>query len=388
VNNWNFYNRLNLTFFVKNIILFRRCCTLKIEKNPVLELSHWIKLLDKAIFGERSLEVRVIESSLKEGTIKKMVEQGISCGLIYLEEPRFYWISSENLEKTIALELKRRRCPSAGKEWEELPPFTEETLIVGIAAHEIRHRVQKEFQIEIIKPEDAENTSDPELRALIRFLAKVFEKYPPDLPSPKLEEEFDATVIEWIVAKLWHEGKRDILKLVKIIKEDGKKLKERGVFPSFIYWYSYFRRFFLFSLTALYPATLSKNDQPWYSQALSYGSSLSSQPLEYGSQSSQPFECSCNVSSAVIPFLPFCILPALSIRLFMPCWWLPTGGAKKLAYSMPNTSLFFCLCVLLIVAIPLPICFFILISHSSYHHHDKGIWVFPKAFLGVLKSFS
>jgi len=71
---------------------------LKNEKNPVLELFHWIKLLDKAIFGEGSLEVRVIEGSLKEEAIKKKVEQGISCGLIYLEE-KFYWISSENLEK-------------------------------------------------------------------------------------------------------------------------------------------------------------------------------------------------------------------------------------------------------------------------------------------------
>ena len=221
---------------------------MKNEKNPVLELFHWIKLLDKTIFGEGSLEVRVIEGSLKEEVIKKKVEQGISCGLIYLEE-KFYWISSENLEKTIAFELKRRRCPSAGKEWEELPPFTEESIIVGIAAHEVRHRVQKEFQIEMIKPEDAENTSDPELKALIRFLAKVFEKYPPDLPSPKLvEEEFDATVIEWMIAKLWHEGERDILKLATIVKEDWEKIKERN-FSLFLFISS----FLLFFLIACEP---------------------------------------------------------------------------------------------------------------------------------------
>jgi hypothetical protein len=214
---------------------------LKIEKNSVLELSHWIKLLDRAIFGEQSLEVRVIESSPKEEAIEKKIKQGISCGLIYREEAKFYWISSENLEKTISFELKRRRCPSAGKEWEELPPFTREEIIIGMAAHEIRHRVQKEFQIEMIKPEDAKNTSDLELIALIRFLAKVFEKYPPDLPSPELvEEEFDATVIEWIIAKLWHEGERDILKLATIIKEDGEKIKNEEIFPPF-FIYSPFR---------------------------------------------------------------------------------------------------------------------------------------------------
>jgi hypothetical protein len=208
---------------------------LEIEKDSILQLSQWIQLLDKTIFGERSLEVRVIGNyQLKEEVIKKKIEQGIACGLIWLEEAKFYWISGENLEKTIAFELKRRRCPFAGKDWEELSPFTREEIIIGMAAHEVRHRVQKEFQIEMIKPEDAKNISDSELKALIRFLAKVFERYPPDLPPSKLKEEFDATVIEWIVAKLWHEGKRDILKLVTIIKEDGKNKRE-GCFSPLLF---------------------------------------------------------------------------------------------------------------------------------------------------------
>jgi hypothetical protein len=40
----------------------------------------------------------------------------------------------------------------------------------------------------------------------------VFERYPPDMPLSKLKEEFDATVIEWIVSKLWHEEKRRYFK--------------------------------------------------------------------------------------------------------------------------------------------------------------------------------
>jgi hypothetical protein len=62
------------------------------------------------------------------------------------------------------------------------------------------------------------------------------EKYPPDLPSPKLvEEEFDATVIEWMIAKLWHEGERDILKLATIVKEDWEKIKKERNLSFFIY---------------------------------------------------------------------------------------------------------------------------------------------------------
>jgi hypothetical protein len=229
-------------------------------------------------------------------------------------------LQRKSRKKTIAFELKRRRCPSAGKEWEELPPFTEESIIVGIAAHEVRHRVQKEFQIEMIKPEDAENTSDPELKALIRFLAKVFEKYPPDLPSPKLvEEEFDATVIEWMIAKLWHEGERDILKLATIVKEDWEKIKkERNL--SFLFISS----FLLFFLIAC-----------------------------------EPFQ-------QLFFFLLFCIPPTLSVCFLMSFWWLITGGTK-LSYSVENTISFYCLCMPFIVAITLPICLFIFISHS-YHH--------------------
>jgi hypothetical protein len=61
----------------------------------------------------------------------------------------------------------------------------------------------------------------------------VFERYPPDLPLSKLKEEFDATVIEWIVSKLWNEEKRDILKISNNIKRGWKKIK-REVFSSFL----------------------------------------------------------------------------------------------------------------------------------------------------------
>jgi hypothetical protein len=211
-------------------------------KNFSLELSRWIKLIDEAIFGKQSLEVKILNSSSftefgekdVEEVVEKARQRGAGCGLIHTEKVKFYFIFPENLEKKVALELRRRKCPSAGREWEELPSFTEEELIIGIAAHEVRHRVQKEFRIRMIEPEDAENVLDPELEALIRFIAKVLERYPPQFSEPK--GELDATVIEWIVSKLWHEGEKDVPRLVALIKESGEKIIKRRVFPPSFYY--------------------------------------------------------------------------------------------------------------------------------------------------------
>ena len=193
------------------------------------KLEYFLTEFEKRIF-EKPLEIKIVESS----------ERRTACSLFSRKgEPQFYLISIKDLNEYIISEVGRMKYFStkmSGRSWKELDNFTEEEVILAIAAHEVRHRVQWTLQIKLLKPEDKENILDQELKLLISFLAFTFEEstlMKPEMSWFKDLKEFDAEVIAWLVAKLWHEGNRDLSKLAQIIKAGAEKII-KGDFPFFL----------------------------------------------------------------------------------------------------------------------------------------------------------
>ena len=114
----------------------------------------------------------------------------------------------------------------SNRSWDDLQPMSEEELLIGLAAHEVRHRVQQHSKIALFSSENKnkQKTKNPDLRAIIAFVAMKIEKTKFRIKKEFLEE-FDARVIEYLAAKKWHEG-ATFQDLAKIVKENAEKIQE------------------------------------------------------------------------------------------------------------------------------------------------------------------
>ncbi len=190
-----------------------------------LRLAGIISKLDKLVFGENKIEKKIV-------IIRKKPEENETF-VWYMPkeknpERKDYYKILGYADKIVAEGLKNSRHISvaeqkSGKSYGELQSLTEDELLIGIAAHEIRHGLQYYDLVDLFSPEDAEYIKDPELRLLINFVNKSFELNPP-ITAPR-EKEFDARIIEHLASKKWHE-KESFEEIAKIIKINPKKLRE------------------------------------------------------------------------------------------------------------------------------------------------------------------
>lgn len=125
------------------------------------------------------------------------------------------------------------------EKYEELPLLTEEAFLRGLAAHEVRHRVQCKLSITPIGLErELINTTDPILMNII--LIECLSRITLDYISPRDHDrliaidkkfefkEFDARIIEEFVTFVWDRVKLNdlekIKKIASLIKMDGETL--------------------------------------------------------------------------------------------------------------------------------------------------------------------
>lgn len=83
-------------------------------------------------------------------------------------------------------------------ELENLPLLTLQVLVVGIAAHEVRHRLQEYNRIKMFSPADANNQA---LAPRVRGHIKIRRKFPPSRQKNPAEE-FDAKVVELMAEEI------------------------------------------------------------------------------------------------------------------------------------------------------------------------------------------
>lgn len=176
-----------------------------------LQLMVRISALDRRIFPENSATFCFARKRHKFGYIAGFVRP------IKYNHERTYTIFMPDLEANLRREKKAKRVllkkESRGYR-AKLISYTWEELLISIASHEVRHRVQSEHSLKRFSPRSIGSFDDPLLRAIISFTKTEFEErrkiYLRDGKSGRFisdrlsRKEFDASVIERLVLHMVH----------------------------------------------------------------------------------------------------------------------------------------------------------------------------------------
>ena len=190
------------------------------------KIAHILGGLDELVFPDNPIKEILIVKGGPKGKLKAWI------GYVPPEntEDGFdrYQIYGYRVDKYIARQMKTLKVMQFhGKErktnWNKLPKISERELLIGFAAHEVRHRIQARLGIELISP-DVKDIKNNYVREVIKFIKILFEESP---PKGDYKLEFDATVIEYIVREIWHHKKGSPFQVVEIVKSGARNLKPR-----------------------------------------------------------------------------------------------------------------------------------------------------------------
>ena len=185
-----------------------------VEETIAMLIADRIAGLDKEVFSENPIKKIIILKMRPPSEAKRIAyipeEDAVS------NEPEHYVIYDYGLKKIIEQECRKRviSLSESGRS-EDFTKITLEEVFIGIAAHEVRHRVQHLLSIEWFSPEHAKTIDDPYFRRLIEFRRFIFASHPPE---GNYQREFDAKVIENLVVEKWHYGERKHSRIAEFIK--------------------------------------------------------------------------------------------------------------------------------------------------------------------------
>jgi hypothetical protein len=197
------------------------------------KLYYFIWLFDSRIFDEPAPQLHVNKKELE-----LLGEESKSHIAMYWSENDIYIIYGDSQKEKLEEEVEKYKKLFSSKpfriileQYHQPPPHnTFEELIVGFAAHEVRHRVQWKLSIKLITREDEKRVTDPLLACMIK-LATVLEEArskvnPSHLNDPR---ELDAKIIEFIASAIWRKrGRkgRTLEELCQLIRSGGETLLE------------------------------------------------------------------------------------------------------------------------------------------------------------------
>lgn len=213
--------------------------TKRVQDNLIFKFCRILSELDRMVFPESPIKrIEIIKQK------PKAREKGSYFHYVPKEQDKtvgeHYEIFTHGINEIFSKERSIKRHIALAKsrdEIEKLPLFNEEELLLAIVAHEIRHRVQHNLSINLFSAEDAERIDDPHFRLLIEFVKWRYEVEP---PKGDYKREFDAKIIEYWVAKEWHEGNKDLSKIAEIIKLEPKYFRKLEEEPSSSFYLFFF----------------------------------------------------------------------------------------------------------------------------------------------------
>jgi hypothetical protein len=187
----------------------------KYDFNLLMKLRKFIETFDKLIFNN-PIDIKMAPKG-SVGAIVKYVPRSDHQNECYIIEKR--------TDQELLNEIKLRK-KSAKR------IFSDERIIISIAAHEVRHRVQVHFKVNLLYGLifERDRVKDKDLRDAIEFADNFYR----DLMSrgidlvktiglDKLREEYDAEIIGALVAKKWRGN--NFSEIAEIIKSDSKKIR-------------------------------------------------------------------------------------------------------------------------------------------------------------------
>lgn len=193
------------------------------EEKIAQKIADAIGWLDKLVFpGDPIKKITVIRGRPKSES------QGVDVGYVSKENTEdgieHYQIFGYGIDEEIKKELEKRIILLKGKKkinYQSLPKITLEELLIGIAAHEVRHRVQHHFPIELISYEILEDIANSYVKGLIEFIKLLFEQEPPE---GDYKQEFDAKSIEYMIIEMWHWKEKEVSKIASIVKAGTREI--------------------------------------------------------------------------------------------------------------------------------------------------------------------
>lgn len=197
------------------------------EEKMVQRIANVIGKLDGLVFPENSInKITAVRAKPPSGFYRfsyfspENAEDGIEHYQIYgygVDKV----INEERKKRVILLqELKRKEY-----EYEDLPKLTLEEILIGLAAHEVRHRVQYHLPIELLSLELLDEIDNSYVRGLIDFIKLLYEEEP---PKGDYNLEFDAKSIEYMVIEMWHWGERNASKIASKVKAGAREIQPFG----------------------------------------------------------------------------------------------------------------------------------------------------------------
>lgn len=109
-----------------------------------------------------------------------------------------------------------------------IPKFTWEEILIGLAAHEVRHRVQKHLPIKILSLEEIVKLHlSYDLLVLAELINENIIKHH-NLGEEEGKEELDAALIGHLVVKEWNKGKTpaEISQIIKMNLENFASMRD------------------------------------------------------------------------------------------------------------------------------------------------------------------
>lgn len=193
------------------------------EKDIAQKVADAIGRLDELVFSGNPIGKIIV--------VRRKKAKGDSWRIGYVSpenagsEGEHYRIHGYGLDKHIQEEQKKRvillKELKKGR-YEDLPSPTLEELLVGIAAHEVRHRVQRHFLIDLLSPDIPQDVTNQYIQGLIRYRKIAFEVEP---PKGDYRLEFDAKAIEYMIVEMWHFGERDGMRIAEMVKTGARDLR-------------------------------------------------------------------------------------------------------------------------------------------------------------------
>lgn len=111
----------------------------------------------------------------------------------------------------------------SGATFDQMPRLSEQEVIVGLAAHEVRHRAQSFLQFLYFSPEIIPALSDRYIRNVIGLLKHCLDNT--SQPPGDYVREFDAKVVELIAQELFHFRKGGPGNIASLIRSGANEVR-------------------------------------------------------------------------------------------------------------------------------------------------------------------
>jgi len=197
------------------------------EKEVIQRLTYSLHILDKLVFPANPANIFLFMEKPSDREHEWMVRRRINPDACYIgygedvvKKSECYSMFCFGIDEFLARCMaKRFRLVKNGRILEKL---TQDEAIVGIAAHEVRHRIQCHFpSLELLSPALPHNLLSEYVRRAIGIYKPFFEKLPKEFRT----QEFDSLAIQHLAMELFHWGEGSSDNIAGLVRAGARQIR-------------------------------------------------------------------------------------------------------------------------------------------------------------------